>query len=210
MSRRRQEVLGTIVGVLILSGIVALGIYAHIAHPAQPFDPKASEERFKKDQERALKEFWEKQNERFQQEQANKGKEGHKSFDELHKGDRRYNWQSYKQLLQNDRPDVRAQAAEALGEIGERLLIVTAREIIDPLDKLPQDSEADRKAFMAAAGQEFFRKRAAEIADEIEAALTAASKDPEKSVQHAATQALAKAKLGRMLLDDLGPSRPSP
>jgi hypothetical protein len=123
---------------------------------------------------------------------------------------RRVTWQGNIELLQHGQTEARVRAAKALGDMGAKVLIITARELTDPLGKLPQDQETDRKLTLVAARQENFRKRAIDIADRIETVLAAASKDTEEPVRRTATQALVKAKLGRVLVEKLGSTAVNP
>jgi hypothetical protein len=149
-------------------------------------------------------------NERWKKEQAERETKNNERrmetkrvLDELIKGRRRTAWEEHAQVLQHGKVEARVRAAEALGEMGEKLPAVAAREIHDPLSRLPQDAVLDGKVFGAVIRNVRFRTRAVEIADGIEVALTAALKDPEVSVRQAAVQALAQAKVGRLLLEQM-------
>jgi hypothetical protein len=199
----------TAIGAVLVLLFGFVGVDTHESHEnRERREREESDKKYKEDRDRVINKLWKEQNALFKKKQA----EGHKGRGRKKLSDKlgRLDWQGYKEHLRDDRSGVRVWAAEALGQIGGRLLIVTAREIVDPLGKRLQDSETDRQGFMEAAAKEGFKERAAEIADQIEAALKGASKDSEESVRRAATQALAKLKQSRTLLDHFDLKRPGP
>jgi len=101
-------------------------------------------------------------------------------------------WRGYVQLLKHGRASLRVRAAGALGELGFKAGVVTAREMADPLGKLQRDREADLKAVLAVRDKDMWREKTEKMVSEIKEALAAAAQDPEESVRRSAATAAAK------------------